>query len=257
MSLISPNNPLEWRLHRHRSRRRCPALTTVVASAHVVGLVASKYVGVDPSAGSELRGRFPNLGSRIPNLVPCRCPDIIRVEETVRTRSLLMMLCLAAWAGERSAAAQSTLAASIGNVFGGDTGSKTDIYALAIGGGGLHGINSELEFADARHFFDDSSSGVKGHVITLMANLQLVIPAGAVRPYGVFGIGFIRQRFEASTGGIFEDLSSKDVGYDLGGGVVYLIGSHFGVRGDLRHFKIRKADGLRFKRFLVGIVLSG
>jgi hypothetical protein len=47
------------------------------------------------------------------------------------------------------------------------------------------------------------------------------------------------------------------VGYTAGGGVTYRFSKVAGVRGDLRHFKVRKSDGLSFQRLTVGIVLGG
>ena len=51
-------------------------------------------------------------------------------------------------------------------------------------------------------------------------------------------------------------LSKKDVGYSAGGGITYKFLKHAGIRADLRHFKVRRADGVGFRRFLVGFVLS-
>lgn len=147
--------------------------------------------------------------------------------------------------------------ASIGNVFGGDTVSTKGTYALAIGGMGLHDVGSELEFSESRHFFDDRSPGGTGKVLTLMANVMVAVPVGPTRPYGVFGLGFLRQRRETSTEGIFENISDKDIGYDAGGGLIYKFAPAIGVRADLRHFKVRKANGLSFNRFMVGLVLGG
>jgi opacity protein-like surface antigen len=147
--------------------------------------------------------------------------------------------------------------ASIGNVFGGDTVSTKGTYALAIGSMGLRGVGSELEFSKSRHFFDDSSPGGRGKLLTLMANVTVTVPVGPTRPYGVVGLGFIRQRRETSTEGILENISDKDIGYDVGGGVIYKFASAVGVRADLRHFKVRKSNGLSFNRFLVGVVLGG
>ena len=44
-----------------------------------------------------------------------------------------------------------------------------------------------------------------------------------IRPYGIFGFGFIRQRTEATTGGLFSNLSDDDIGYSIGGGVTYQV----------------------------------
>lgn len=169
----------------------------------------------------------------------------------------LILIALAFVAIESSAAAQGTLTASIGNVFGGDTPKKQGVYAIAIGGGGAHGIGSELEFSDSRHFFDTEDGTRKGRMFTLMASLSVTVPISKVRPYGIFGFGFIRERSEATTGGLFTSLADKDVGYNVGGGVRYQFARHAGVRGDLRHFKVRTSSGISFQRLLVGIVLGG
>ncbi len=169
--------------------------------------------------------------------------------------AVFVVWCVLAIAG--SASAQTMFTASVGNVFGGDTPRKQGIYALALGGGGAHGIGSELEFSDSRHFFDTTDGSRKGRMITLMASVFVAAPIHKVRPYAIFGFGFIRERSEATTGGIFTSLSNKDVGYSAGGGVTYQFARHAGVRGDLRHFKVRTSDGVSFQRLLVGIVLGG
>lgn len=174
----------------------------------------------------------------------------------MRTFRLLLVAC-AFVAIEGSAAAQGSFTASIGNVFGGDTSNSHGVYALAIGGTGAHHIGSELEFSDSRHFFDTEDGTRKGRIFTLMACLSVTVPVNRVRPYGVFGFGFIRERSETSKGGLFTSLSDKDVGYSAGGGVIYQFARHAGVRGDLRHFKVRTSTGISFQRLLVGIVLGG
>jgi opacity protein-like surface antigen len=152
------------------------------------------------------------------------------------------------------AAAQSSLAASIGRIYGGDAQKSSGAYAIALGGGGAHHVGSELEFSRASHFTD--LSGNKSSVLTLMASVLAVVPVGPVRPYAIFGYGFIRQRTESSTGSVLSNLSNNDVGYSAGGGVTYKFSRAAGVRVDLRHFKVRKADGISFQRIMVGIVLG-
>ena len=154
------------------------------------------------------------------------------------------------------ASAQAMFTASVGNVFGGDAPSKQTTWAVAIGGGGAHGIGSELEFSETRNFFDVANGAVETKVVTLMPSIFVMVPVSKVRPYGIFGFGFIRQRPEGG-GGIFADLSDDDVGYSVGGGVTVQFARHAGIRADLRRFKVRKADGISFQRFLVGVVLGG
>jgi opacity protein-like surface antigen len=158
---------------------------------------------------------------------------------------------------EGSASAQAMFTGSIGNVFGGDAPSTKRTWAVAIGGGGAHGIGSELEFSQTKNFFETADGVAHGSVLTLMPSLFVAVPIGKVRPYGVFGFGFIRQRTEASTGGILANLSDNDIGYNIGGGVTFKFSRGAGVRLDLRRFKVRKADGISFNRLMVGLVLGG
>ena len=65
---------------------------------------------------------------------------------------------------EGSASAQAMFTGSIGNVFGGDAPSTKRTWAIAIGGGGAHGIGSELEFSETRNFFETSDGVAHGRI---------------------------------------------------------------------------------------------
>ena len=156
-----------------------------------------------------------------------------------------------------TASAQAMFTGAIGNVFGGDAPSTKKVWSIAIGGGGAHGIGSELEYSQVGDFFETANGVAHGKIMTLMPSIFIAIPINRVRPYGIFGFGFIRQRTEASEGGLFSGLSNNDVGYSAGGGVTLYLTRSVGVRGDLRHFKVRKSDGISFQRFTVGLVLGG
>jgi hypothetical protein len=158
---------------------------------------------------------------------------------------------------EGSADAQALFTASIGNAYGGDAPSTKTAWALAIGGGGAHGIGSELEFSEVRNFFETPDGLAHGRIITLIPSVFVAVPINRVRPYGIFGFGFIRQRTQQSTGGVLSNLSDDDIGYSIGGGVTFQLSQHAGVRADLRRFKVRTSNGLSFQRFLVGLVLGG
>ena len=174
----------------------------------------------------------------------------------MRTMKVILATILVSGTLGGVASAQAMFTASIGNVFGGDAPAKKSTWAVAIGGGGSHGIGSELEFSETRNFFSTAAGVVPVKVVTLMPSIFVMVPVNRIRPYGIFGFGFIRQRPEGG-GGIFSDLSDEDIGYSVGGGVTFQFARHAGVRADLRHFKVRKSDGLSFRRFLVGIVLGG
>jgi opacity protein-like surface antigen len=173
----------------------------------------------------------------------------------VRTLKISVAICALLYVCEGSVFAQSMLVASIGKVYGGSAQISSSTWAVGIGGGGARGIGSELEFSRAGHFTD--RTGQESKIYSLMASVLLTVPVHAIRPYGIFGYGFVRQRTSASTGAILSNLSNNDVGYSAGGGVTYQFSRAAGVRADLRHFKVRKANGLSFQRFMVGIVLGG
>lgn len=158
---------------------------------------------------------------------------------------------------EGSASAQAMFTGSIGNVFGGDAPSTKKTWALAIGGGGAHGIGSELEYSQTDDFFETPDGVAHGRIITLMPSIFVAVPISRLQPYGIFGFGFIRQRTQTSVGGVFANLSDDDVGYSVGGGVTFQFARRMGVRGDFRRFKVRTSDGLSFQRFTVGLVLGG
>lgn len=154
-----------------------------------------------------------------------------------------------------SAAAQGTLVASIGRVYGGDAQTSTGTWAIGVGGGGAHSIGSELEYSQTSHFTD--LTGQESKVLSLMASVYVAVPVPVVKPYAIFGFGFIRQRTAESPGSVLSNLSNNDVGYSAGGGAIYHFSKSAGVRVDLRHFKVRKAAGISFQRLMVGIVLGG
>ena len=158
---------------------------------------------------------------------------------------------------EGTAAAQAMFTASLGNVFGGDAPTTKSTWALAIGGGGAHGIGSELEFSQTRNFFESPSGVGEGDIITLMPSIFVAVPIANVRPYGIFGFGLIRMRMKSDEGGIFSNISENDFGYSVGGGVMFKFTRVVGVRGDLRHFQVRTSRGIGFQRFTVGLVLGG
>jgi hypothetical protein len=178
-------------------------------------------------------------------------------EVHVSTARALLVAATLFLAFESVASAQTIFTGSIGNVFGGAAPSTKNTWAIAIGGIGAHGIGSELEFSETRNFFETSEGVAYGKILTLIPSIFFAVPVGRVHPYGIFGFGFIRQRTQSSVGGVLSNLSDSDVGYSIGGGVTYRFARSAGVRGDLRRFKVRTANGLTFHRFTVGLVVGG
>ena len=127
----------------------------------------------------------------------------------MRTTTSLLAAGAIFFALECPAAAQAMLTASAGKVFGGDAPSKKSTWAVALGGGGAHGIGSELEYSETRNFFETADGVAYGKISTLMPGIFVMVPVGKVRPYGILGFGFIRQRVDESVGGVATNLAAK------------------------------------------------
>jgi opacity protein-like surface antigen len=151
--------------------------------------------------------------------------------------------------------AQAFVVGSLGSVFGGDAPSAKGTWGVGLGATARGIVGIEFEFAHTPTFFSEGPDS--GNVITMMGNFMVGVPIGALRPYGVVGAGLIRQHAELSLGGLLSDFTSNDFGYSLGGGAEVTLGEHVGLRADLRHLRVRETDGLRFGRFLFGLVLKG
>jgi opacity protein-like surface antigen len=165
------------------------------------------------------------------------------------------MLIAGSLLAARPAQAQGFLVGSLGSVFGGDAPSAEATWGVGVGASAGGVIGFEFEFGHTPAFFSEGPDS--GNVITMMGNVIAGVPIGPLRPYGVIGAGLIRQHAELSFGGLLSDFTSNDFGYSLGGGTEISLGEHVGLRADLRHLRVREAAGLRFGRFLFGLVIKG
>lgn len=170
----------------------------------------------------------------------------------------------------------------IGATFGGDAevgGSGDDFknkferqlsYGASLGfmGAGVFGI--EADFGYSPNFFraDDNSSNFNlvgdGNVTTLMGNLIIGAPLGAVRPYASGGVGLLKSKVDNASQ--FLHASRNDLGYDLGGGVMGFFGGNVGLRADVRYFRSLQSNDdnsvdfslgkFRFWRGTLGLTLK-
>lgn len=111
-------------------------------------------------------------------------------------------------------------------------------------------VGFELDFGVTPDFFELPTGPIDigfgdTNVTTLMGNIVVGVPIGGtsgpgVRPYGSAGLGLLRSRIEASD--LFEDLSSNELGINLGGGAHIFFGDNIGIRGDLRYFRSLQDD---------------
>ena len=137
--------------------------------------------------------------------------------------------------------AQGFISPLIGYDFGGDAGcpsvsnceDKKVNVSVSVGAMGTV-LGFEAEVAYAPDFFGNSPA-LSSSVLTLMGNVMLVPRLGRVRPYVLAGIGLIKTHVELTQASVFTT-DNNNLGWDIGGGLIGLLGSHVGVRGDLRYF---------------------
>lgn len=165
-------------------------------------------------------------------------------------RRFAIALALAVLLGLAPAAyADSYLAPYAGVNFGGDVGTPLNVsvkdrnratfgFGLGAMGGGVFGI--ELDLSYTPKFYTDTNLVVtKNNLLTVMPTLIFGIPIGGqqgagVRPYATAGAGLIRRDFDF---GSIASVSSNDLGFALGGGVMIFVSDGFGIRGDVRYFR--------------------
>ena len=75
-----------------------------------------------------------------------------------------------------SAAAQATFTGSIGDVFGGDAPSTKRAWAIAIGGGGAHGIGSDSSSRRRGISSRHRTASRTGKFFTLMPSILVTVP---------------------------------------------------------------------------------
>ena len=158
--------------------------------------------------------------------------------------------------------------------FGGDSGKEIqDAFdarrlnygvSLAYMGGGVFGF--EGDFAYSPDFFGKNDIGGSS-VTTLTGNLLLGVPLGGqhgfgIRPYGVIGAGLIRP--SVKTFGNFLDFDENKAAWDFGGGIMLFLGTHVGLRADVRYFRtfdrlnftdLDTFDALDFGRASAGLII--
>jgi opacity protein-like surface antigen len=134
-----------------------------------------------------------------------------------------------------------------GNASFGDFPSADDAVERRVDFGATIGWNPkavgfEFDLGFSPNFFEDTAGDRnfefgKSNVTTIMANLLLSAPPGTgIRPYGSAGLGLMRANIKSATG-LFNDLSTNDLGINVGAGLNGQFNDSVGIRGDARYFR--------------------
>jgi opacity protein-like surface antigen len=129
----------------------------------------------------------------------------------------------------------------VGVASGGVTADTTTNFGAGLTWMGAGAIGFDVDFGYTPDFFGDSGDDFgDNNVTTLMLNAVVGIPVGGqtgagIRPYGVGGIGLLREQIDGA-GDLF-DVDENSWGFNLGGGVLAYFTDNVGVRGDVRYFR--------------------
>jgi opacity protein-like surface antigen len=154
------------------------------------------------------------------------------------------MLALVLVAGSaRAASAQVSLTPFAGVTFGDDApATKFNAGAGLTFMAGIVGF--EFDFGYTPDFFNEDPDFVligDSNVTTFTGSLVIGASSGAVRPYGLVGVGIVRSRISDAED-LFDDLTTNDFALTVGGGVTGMLNHHVGLRGDIRYFRTLKDD---------------
>mgnify|MGYP001423246618 FL=1 len=128
----------------------------------------------------------------------------------------------------------------IGFDFGGNTTCPTattcEDKKLNMGVGlGTFGnfLGFEEEIAYAKNFFGDIPNK-PSYVLTVMSNVMIIPHLGPLHPYVLGGVGLIKTHIDSSGSG--SEVNDNNIGWDVGGGAMFFVNSHLGLRGEIRYF---------------------
>lgn len=124
-----------------------------------------------------------------------------------------------------------------GVTFGGDLDSTRSAYGVAFTVMG-DAVGFELDFSHAPSFFgDDLGPDIDSSAMTLMASIKFAprIENRGVQPYFVAGLGLVRTRLDADQ--LFDNITTNDLGFNVGAGIGFFFTDNVGLRADVRYLR--------------------
>lgn len=158
----------------------------------------------------------------------------------MRLRSMVVAAALALLLAPATARADWLITPFVGTNWSSDvTGDHRVPFGAGFGymSGGILGYETQISFTDS--FFGNSGLLGSNSVFSWMGNVIAGVPIGGatqIRPYGTFGLGWIRTAVGSNVGDPFYG-RSNDFGLNAGGGVMGFVTPRVGLRGDVRYFR--------------------
>ena len=178
---------------------------------------------------------------------------------TIRIASSVILALILTAVASPAAAQRATLAGQLGVTFQTET---APVFAGEVGIGLVPGVSiygtfgrmQDVTPSEVADVFDalDPIVDVSMPATYGMAGVRVALPAGPIRPYGVGGVGFARFSADLEVFGfditnLVEDqigfeLSTNQFAYELGGGVMFSLGSNAFLDAGYRYMRVSVAD---------------
>jgi hypothetical protein len=159
-------------------------------------------------------------------------------------KTLILAATVAVLWSPAPASADGFVSPWVGSNFARELDGSVGSFGVTAGSMGAGIIGGEFDFGYSPSYWDKDVFG-NNNVLDLMGNLIVGIPIGGqkgpgIRPYVTGGLGIIRQDFD----GLLDSdaASNTDFAYNLGGGIMGYLGTHFGLRGDIRYMRTINSD---------------
>lgn len=156
----------------------------------------------------------------------------------MHTRLLAPILALAATVALPATARADVLITPFAGVSFFDGENKGN-FGASVGFGGLIGVELDASQTRIGSFVDVPVVDLTADVTTVMGNIVVRVPAGAIQPYASGGAGLIRLSGNVRVPFLGSVLSARaqDLGMNVGGGLYLFPSENFGIRGDVRYFR--------------------
>lgn len=156
----------------------------------------------------------------------------------MHTRFLPLALTLVVTAALPAAARGDVLITPFAGVSFFDGESKGN-FGASVGVGSVIGVELDASQTRIGSFVDVPVVDLTADVTTVMGNVVVRLPTGAVQPYASGGAGLIRLSGNVRVPFLGSVLSARaqDFGMNVGGGVYLFPSENFGIRGDVRYFR--------------------
>lgn len=156
----------------------------------------------------------------------------------MHTRFVTCVLAVVATAALPTAARGDVLITPFAGVSFFDGESKGN-FGASVGVGSIIGVELDASQTRIGSFVDVPVVDLTADVTTVMGNVVVRLPTGAVQPYASGGAGLIRLSGNVRVPFLGSVLSARaqDLGMNVGGGVYLFPSENFGIRGDVRYFR--------------------